>query len=168
MSNKRFIKTIGCALCMLACSFILFGCSNEKPKQDIVTLPADISAIADFKCVCSINHETEFVIENDAAKELYTYITEQWEKAKETEVDRTEQDQIYLSFQDGEPMLILNQEPNVELSDDFIVSKKHFYGVFWICENDYMVFTATPMTSFQRYYKLPNGTYERVLEMVTK
>ena len=155
-------------MCALACSLILFGCSNEKTKQTTITHPNDISAIADFKCVCSTDNKTEFVIENDTAKELYTYIMEQWGKAEETAVDRTELDYIYLSFQDGEPMLIFNQEPNAETADNFVVSKNHFYGVFWICENGYMVFTATPMTSFQQYYKLPNGTYERVLEMVTK
>lgn len=168
MSNKRFAQIIGCALCVLACSLILFGCSNEKPKSAIVKYPEDISAIDDFKCVCSTGNKSEFVIENDSAKELYTYIMEQWKNAEETEVDRTEQDCIYLSFQDGEPFLILNQEANAETADNSIVSKEHFYGVFWICENDYMVFTATPMTSFQRYYKLPEGTYERVLEMVAK
>ena len=93
---------------------------------------------------------------------------EQWEKAEETEIDRTEQDYIYLSFQDGEPLLILSQEPKVEISDVLAVSDEHFYGVFWIHENDYMVYTAMPMTSFQVYYKMPAGTYDKIAELVKK
>ena len=83
------IKHILCLLCIIACSISLFGCSKEKPNDSIVTYPEDISAIADFKCVCSTDRETDFIIEDDEAKALYTYIMEQWEKAEETEIDRT-------------------------------------------------------------------------------
>lgn len=44
-------------------------------------LPADVSGIEDFKCVCSTDGETEFVINNDYAKELYSYITSLWQNA---------------------------------------------------------------------------------------
>ncbi len=165
--NNKMLRVL-CLLCVVACLISLFGCSKVKPNDAIVTYPEDVSAIADFKCVCSTDHETEFVIENDEAKALYTYIMEQWEKAEETEIDRTEQDDIYLSFQDGEPLLILSQEPNAEISDALAVSDEHFYGVFWIHENDYMVFTAMPMTSFQKYYKMPEGTYDKIAELVKK
>lgn len=148
------------------CFLSLFGCSNAKDDA-LYTLPMDVSNIEDFKCVCSIDEETEFVIDNNDAKELYSYITSQLQKAKETRIDRTEQNYIYLSFQDGEPLLILSQEPKAEISNALAVSEKHFYGVFWICENDYLVFTAMPITSFQKYYILPEGTYNKVLEMVT-
>ncbi len=157
-----------CLLCVVTCLISLFGCSKEKPNDAIVTYPEDVSAVADFKCVCSTDHETEFVIEDDEAKALYTYIMEQWENAEETEIDRTEQDYIYLSFQDGESLLILTQEPKAEISDALAVSDEHFYGVFWIHENDYMVYIAMPMTSFQKYYKMPEGTYSKVAEMITK
>ena len=167
MFNKKLLQII-CLLCGVACLISLFGCSKEKPDDAIVTYPEDVLAIADFKCVCSTDHETEFVIENDEAKALYTYIMEQWEKAEETENDRTEQDYIYLSFQDGEPLLILSQEPKAEISDTLAVSDEHFYGVFWIHENDYMVFSAMPMTSFQKYYKMPEGTYDKIAELVKK
>ena len=166
MENK--LLRVFCLLCAGACLISLFGCSKEKPNNAIVTYPEDISAIADFKCVCSTDHETEFVIEDDEAKALYTYIMEQWEKAEETEIDRTEQDYIYLSFQDGEPLLILSQESKAEISDALAVSDEHFYGVFWIHENDYMVFTAMPMTSFQKYFKMPEGTYNKIAEIITK
>ena len=135
------------ALCFLS----LLGCSSAKDDA-LYALPADVSGIEDFKCVCSTDGETEFVIYNDYAKE--------------TKIDVTEQNYIFLSFQDGEPLLILSQEPNADTSNTFSVSEEHFYGVFWICENDYLVFTATPMTSFQKYYMLPEGTYNKVLEMV--
>lgn len=165
MINSKVIRVIF-ALCMVSCFLSLFGCSKEETKDTITTYPEDISAITDFKCVCSTDHETEFVIENDEAKALYTYINEQLLKAEHTEVDRTEQDYIYLSFQDGEPLLILNQEPKAEMSDSFVASDEHFYGVFWIHKNDYMVYTAMPMTSFQIYYKMPTGTYDRIVELV--
>ena len=162
------VKYILCLLCVIACLMSLLGCAKEKPNDAIVTYPEDISAITDFKCVCSTDHETEFVIEDDGAKALYTYIMEQWKKAEETEIDRTEQDYIYLLFQDGEPLLILSQEPKVEISDVLAVSDEHFYGVFWIHKNDYMVYTAMPITSFQKYYKMPEGTYDKIAELVKK
>ena len=167
MFNGKLVRII-CLLCVVACLMSLFGCSKEKNNDAIVTYPEDVSAIADFKCVCSTDHETEFVIENDDAKALYTYIGEQLEKAEQTEIDRTEQDYIYLSFQDGEPLLILSQDPKAEISDALAVSDEHFYGVFWIHENDYMVYTAMPMTSFQVYYKMPAGTYDKIAELVKK
>lgn len=167
MLNNKILRVL-CLLCVDACLISLFGCSKEKPSNTIVTHPEAVSAIADFKCVCSTDHETEFVIEDGEAKALYTYIMEQLEKAEETEIDRTEQDYIYLSFQDGEPLLILSQEPKAEISDALAVSDEHFYGVFWIHENDYMVYTAMPMASFQKYYKMPEGTYNKIAEMITK
>ena len=88
---------------------------------------------------------------------------EQQKNAVETAKDETEQDYIYLSFQDGEPLLISNQTQESE-----IASELNFYGAFWIHENDYLVFTATPMTSFQKYYKMPEGTYRKVAEMIKK
>ena len=168
MLNNNLTRTLCCLLCVIAFSLNLFGCSKEKPNDAVVTYPEDVSAIGDFKCVCSTDHETEFVIEDEDAKALYTYIMEQWEKAEETEIDRTEQDYIYLSFQDGEPLLILSQEPKAEISDALAVSDEHFYGVFWIHENDYMVCTAMPMTSFLVYYKMPAGTYDKIAELVKK
>ena len=172
MLNNKILRVLS-LLCVVACLMSLFGCSKEKPNDAIVTFSdvtfsEYVSAIADFKCVCSTDHETEFVIEDEDAKALYKYIMEQWEKAEETEIDRTEQDYIYLSFQDGEPLLILSQEPKAEISDALAVSDEHFYGVFWIHENDYMVYTAMPMTSFQKYYKMPEGTYNKIAEMITK
>lgn len=160
---KRVFHAMLFALCFLS----LLGCSDTA-KDALYALPVDASDIEDFKCVCSTDEETEFIIDNNYAKELYRYITSQWQKAKETELVRTEQRSIYLSFQDGEPLLTLNQEPKAETSNTLAVSEQHFYGVFWICENDYLVFTATPMTSFQKYYTLPEGTYNKVLEMVTQ
>ena len=160
---KRFLYAILFALCFL----FLFGCSDTK--DDVrYALPIDASEIEDFKCVCSTAGETEFVIENDHAKELYTYITNQWQNAKETEIDRTEQSYVYLSFQDGAPFLIPSRESTAVASDTLAESEKHFYGVFWICENDTLIFTAMPMTSFQKYYRLPEGTYHKVLEMATQ
>ena len=167
MFNGKLVRII-CLLCVVTCLMSLFGCAKEKTNDAIVTYPEDVSAIADFKCVCSTDHETEFVIENDDAKALYAYIGEQLEKAEQTEIDRTEQDYIYLSFQDGEPLLILSQEPKAEISDALAVSDEHFYGVFWIYENDYMVYTAMPITSFQKYYKMPEGTYDKIAELVKK
>ena len=90
MFNGKLVRII-CLLCIVACLMSLFGCSKEKPNDAIVTYPEDVSAIADFKCVCSTDHETEFVIENDEAKALYAYISEQLEKAEQTEIDKTEQ-----------------------------------------------------------------------------
>lgn len=168
MLNNKSTRLLCCLLCVIACSLTLFACYEEKNNDTIVTYPEDVSAIADFKCVCSTDHETEFVIEDDDAKALYTYIGEQLEKAKQTVFDRTEQDYIYLSFQDGEPLLILSQEPKAEVSDPLTVSDEHFYGVFWIHENDYMDYTAMPMTSFQIYYKMPAGTYDKIAELVKK
>lgn len=161
LNLKRFFHAMIFALCFLS----LLGCSSAKDDA-LYALPADVSGIEDFKCVCSTDGETEFVINNDYAKELYSYITSLWQNARETKIDVTEQNYIFLSFQDGEPLLILSQEPNADTSNTFSVSEEHFYGVFWICENDYLVFTATPMTSFQKYYMLPEGTYNKVLEMV--
>ena len=109
LNNKRL--RIICLLCVVACLMAVFGCSKEKPNDAIVTYPKDVSAIVDFKCVCSTDHKTQFIIENDEAKALYTYIMEQWKKAEEAEIDRTEQDDIYLSFQDGEPLLMASQDP---------------------------------------------------------
>ena len=88
MFNKKLLQII-CLLCVVACLVSMFGCSKEKPNDAIVTYPEDVSAITDFKCVCSTDHETEFVIEDEEAKALYTYIMEQWEKAEETKIDRT-------------------------------------------------------------------------------
>ena len=167
MLNNRIVRIIS-LLCAILCLLLLFGCSKEKPNDAVVTYPKDISAVADFKCVCSTDHETEFVIENDDAKTLYTYIGKQLEKAEQTEIDRPEQDYIYLSFQDGEPLFILSQEPTAKISDILAVSDEHFYGVFWIHENDYMVYTAMPITSFQVYYKMPAGTYDKIAEFVKK
>lgn len=160
---KKFFHAMIFALCFLS----LFGCSNAKDDAPY-PLPVDASTIDDFKCVCSINEETKFVIDNNDAKELYSYITKRWLKAKETRFDSTEQNYIYLSFQDGEPFLISSQEPKAEISNTCAASEEHFYGVFWIGENDYLVFTAMPITSFQEYYILPEGTYKNVLEMVTR
>ena len=105
MLNNKILRVLS-LLCVVACLMSLFGCSKEKTNDAIVTFPEDVFAIADFKCVCSTDLETEFVIENDDAKALYTYICSQLEKAEQTEIDRTEQECIYLSFQDGEPLLI--------------------------------------------------------------
>ena len=68
MENK--LLRVFCLLCAGACLISLFGCSKEKPNDAIVTYPEDVSAITDFKCVCSTDHETEFVIENEDAKAL--------------------------------------------------------------------------------------------------
>ena len=64
MLNNKILRVLS-LLCVVACLMSLFGCSKEKPNDAIVTFPEDVSAIADFKCVCSTDHETEFVIEND-------------------------------------------------------------------------------------------------------
>ncbi len=168
MLNVKILRIL-CLFCVVACFLSLLGCAKGDPKDAIVTFPEDVSAIADFKCVCATDRETEFVIENDEAKALYTYISKQFEKAEETEepnVDGTEQDYIHLSFQDGDPWLTLNQEPKAEISDSFTVADEHFYGVFWIHENDYMVYTATPVTSFKVYYKMPAGTYDKIAVLV--
>ena len=167
MLNNKILRVFS-LLCVVACLISLLGCSKENTNDAIVTYPEDVSTIVDFKCVYSTNHETEFVIKDGNAKALYTYIMEQWKVAEETQIDRTEQEYIYLSFQDGEPLFILSQEPKAEISDALAVSDEHFYGVFWIHENDYMVYAAMPMTSFQKYYKMPEGTYSKVAEMITK
>lgn len=161
---RRFFCALLCSLCI----FSLFGCSLERENNALYTIPDDVSDVKDFKCVCSTDYKTEFIIESDDAKELYFYIRKQWKNAEQTEIDRTEQDYIYLLFQDGEPLLTLSQESKAESSDVLSVSEKHFYGVFWISENDYMIYTAMPTTSFQEYYKLPEGTYNSVFEMVTQ
>ena len=158
MLNNKILRVF-CLLCVVACSMSLFGCSKEKPNNAIVTYPEDVSAISDFKCVYSIDHKTEFVIEDNDAKTLYKYIREQWETAEETKIDQTEQEYIYLSFQDGEPFLI-SSEATTETPD------AHFYGVFWIHENDYMVFSPAPITSTQLYYQMPEGTYLKITEMI--
>ncbi len=137
------IKKILCLICIIACVSAFFGCSGDS----YVNYPADVSAVDGFKCVYSSDSETDFAIEGETAKELYTYIAGQWEKSNETELEGAGQARIYLSFCDGE---------------------ENFYGTFWICENDYMVFTATPETSFQKYYELPAGTYEKLSEMIEK
>ncbi len=190
MLNVKILRIL-CLFCVAACFLSLLGCAKEDPKDAIVTFPEDVSAIADFKCVCATDRETEFVIENGEAKALYTYISKQFEKAEEAEetnVDKAEQDYIYLAFQDGDPWLTGNQEPKAEISDSFTaadehfygvfgssavtsmemptVADEHFYGVFWIHENDYMVYTATPVTSFQVYYKMPAGTYDKIAELL--
>ena len=134
MLNNKILRVLS-LLCVVACLMSLFGCSNEKPNDAIVTFPEDVSAIADFKCVCSTDHETEFVIEDEDAKALYTYIMEQWEKAEETEIDRTEQDYIYLSFQDGEPLLILSQEPKAEISDARLILQEHRIFLLWVLDS---------------------------------
>ena len=69
MLNNKILRVL-CLLCVVACLMSLFGCSKEKPNDAIVTYPEDVSAIADFKCVCSTDHETEFVIEDKDAKAL--------------------------------------------------------------------------------------------------
>ena len=69
MFNKKLLQII-CLLCVVACLVSMFGCSKEKPNDAIVTYPEDVSAITDFKCVCSTDHETEFVIEDEEAKAL--------------------------------------------------------------------------------------------------
>lgn len=96
------------------------------------------------------------------------YITEQWKEAEKIQFDSTEQNYIYLSFQNGEPLLSLGQEPKEEISDNLSVSDEHFYGVFWIYDNDYMVYTAMPMTSFREYYKMPAGTYDKITGIIKK
>lgn len=159
---KKFLCIMLGVLCVLS----LFGCSKENENDALMRIPAEVSNINDFKCVCSTDNETEFLIEGESAKELYTYIWEKQRQAEQTEIDRTEQNYIYLSFQDGEPLYSLNQQ--TKTSDALAGSERHFYGVFWIHENDYMVYTAMPMTSFQSYYKLPEGTYNKVLEMITR
>ena len=167
MPHNKLLR-IMCSLCVVACLISLFGCEKEKTNDAIVTYPEDVSTMVDFKCVCSTDHEAEFVIKDDKAKALYTYIREQWKAAEETQFDQTEQECIYLSFQDGEPLFILNQELSGEISGTPAVLDNHFYGVFWIHENDYMTYTAMPMTSFQKYYKMPEGTYHKVAELITK
>ncbi len=136
-------KKLLCFICLAACLLSLFGCAGGSA----MTYPADVSAIDGFECICSEDGETEFVIEGENAKELYTYIAGQWEKADETEGYSAEQARIYLSFSDAE---------------------ENFYGVFWIYENDYVVFTAMPEASLQKYYKFPAGTYEVLTEMIEK
>lgn len=168
MLNAKIFRVL-CLLCVAACFLSLPGCSKEKPKDAIVLSPTDVSAIADFKCVCSTDHETEFVIENDEAKALYTYISKPFEKAEEieeTNVDKAGQDYIHLYFLDGEPMLTGNQEPKAEKSDSFTFATYHFYGDFWIYENDYLAYAETPVTSFHADYKMPAGTYDKIAELV--
>ena len=166
MSRKRYSQRILHLLCVGVVFLVLYGCSNQTATSSIVSYPADISVVDDFKCVCSINQQTEFVVEEDASKELYTYIQKQWAKASETKMDTSKQDCIYLLFQVGEPFLISSQENETEKSNAHAVSQANYYGVLWIHENDYMVFTAMPFTSFQRYYQMPEGTYDRVMKMV--
>ena len=73
MLNNKILRVL-CLLCMVACLISLFGCSKEEPNDAIVTCPEDVSAIADFKCVCSTDHETEFVIEDEDAKALLSLL----------------------------------------------------------------------------------------------
>ena len=162
MSVKKLIPS-ACALLFIAATLItLFGCSKESAGSSFMP---EIADVADFKCVCSTDQETEFVIEDDRAQALFTYLMEQWQKAEETQIDRSQQDCIYLLFQDGEPLLILNQEPNAKFSDAFS-SEAHFYGVFWIHENGYMVYSPMPTASRQTYCKLPEGTYETIAQLL--
>lgn len=166
MFNNKIIRIFYFTICIIIVfSMTLVGCSKDDPA---VSYPEDISDVVGFKCVCSTDHKTEFVIENDDAKVLYTYIKNQWKHAEESEPYHTKQACIHLSFQDGEPLLILNREANLNNSNNFVKAEQNFYGVFWIQENDYMVYTAMPMTSFQKYYKLPEGTYSKVLSMIAK
>ena len=160
---KRFLSIVLVLLYVIS----LFGCSKDTSDEALYNHPVDVSSITDFKCVCSTDHKTEFVIENETAKALYAYITDAWQKVQEAEIDGNEQDYIYLSFQDGEPLLVLNQQPKVEICDALQVSGEQFYGVFWVYENDYLTFTASPVTSFQEYYKLPGGSYDKILKMVS-
>lgn len=90
---------------------------------------------------------------------------EQWGQADQTNIDSLEKKYVYIQFQDGEPF-ILSHQAKTEVADTPAESGEQFYGVFWILESDFMVYTAAPMTSFQAYYKLPDGTYDKVTEMV--
>ncbi len=159
------MKKLFCFMLSVLCLFSLFGCSNVKENDALNTLPTDVYDIEDFKCVCSIDGETEFVIEADEAKQLYSFVMEQWGQADQTNIDSLEKEYVYIQFQDGEPF-VLSQQAKTEVADTPAESVEQFYGVFWILESDFMVYTAAPMTSFQAYYKLPDGTYDKVTEMV--
>lgn len=151
--KKNFILFL-ITLCMIS----LFGCSKDNSEVFPLTIPADVSSITDFKCVCSTGGETKFVIEGDKAVDLYSFVTEIWHQSEEIERDLTEQSYVYLVFQDGDPVYVYSQEQDA--------SNTHFYGVFWICENDYLVFTGSPLTSFQKHYRLPKDSYKNILEML--
>ncbi|MGN0786965.1 MAG: hypothetical protein ACI4OB_06195 [Christensenellales bacterium] len=76
LNLKSFFHALIFALCFLS----LLGCFSAKDDA-LYALPADVSGIEDFKCVCSTDGETEFVINNDYAKKLYSYITSLWQNA---------------------------------------------------------------------------------------
>lgn len=85
-----YMKKLLCIMLGVLCVLSLFGCSKENENDALMRIPADVSNIEDFKCVCSTDNETEFLIEGESAKELYTYISEKQQQAEQTEIDRTE------------------------------------------------------------------------------
>lgn len=156
-------KLLFVGLCILFATS-LFGCSNNQKEISTGVISADVSDVENFKCVCSLDRQTEFVIEGKESKDLYNYILEQWEHSDKSETQNSQSKDIYMSFQDGEPFEISNQ--NTINSDINAGSERNFYGVFWVSENDYLTYTSSPMTSYQETYKLPEGTYMQILEMV--
>ena len=133
---KRFFCMVVCVVWLLS----LFGCSQEKENDEWYILPDDVSDIEDFKCVCSLDGETDFLIEGETAKELYVYIREQWENSEDTMFDGTENIYIFLSFQEGYPLMLSGEKPDPEkkVSEASPVNDTLFYGVFQVYENDYM------------------------------
>ncbi|MBR5272139.1 MAG: hypothetical protein IKU25_01915 [Clostridia bacterium] len=132
----------------------------------------DIFSSDGFKYVCSTDEQKNIVIEKDDAEEMYTYIMKQLAYAEEIKSDTTDGKSIYIVFQDGEPLLLSDQtdapDDSAASADDLVAAKHRFYGVFWIYENDYAVHTGSPFMSFQAYYRMPEGTYEKVEEMLEK
>ena len=143
--------------------------TQENPNDNTTNIPADsdtrsyiknlckdVSNIEDFRCSCII--KSEFEIKNDKAKEIYNYITEQWQKSEEKHFDEKGLNWISLAFISGDSPPI-NEDDNVSFTEIY-------YGVFQIHENDYLMYTAAPFTSFASGYKMPDGTYNKILEMV--
>ncbi len=158
-------KLLFVALCILL--FIsLIGCSSSQNEISAGVVSENVLDVENFKCVCSIDQQAEFVIEGKDSKDLYNYILEQWKLSDKAESQNSQSKDIYMSFQDGEPLEFSNQ--NSINSDIIAESESNFYGVFWVSENDYLTYTSSPMTSYQETYKLPEGTYTQIIEMIAQ
>lgn len=134
----------------------------------------EIANTEDFKCVCQIDDGNSLVIEGDKAKEIYTYLKEQEKYIVDGGVNISESASINLVFQDGEPLVFQNQStdtqdlPVLENPDSVINLDIHFYGYYTIYENDYVIISSSPVTSHIEISKLPDGTYSKILEMISE
>lgn len=147
---------------------VLGGCGKKKdepievPTQTYSGTAADffsdVSAVKDFRCICTFHGGEQKIINSDEAKSIYGLLKKKMTSAEETDFGEKENESINLVFQKGTAA----SEDTEDFSDE--LNNIQYYGAVKIYDDDTLSFSGSPDASVELCYKVPEGTYSELDE----